>query len=129
MSETVDTKEKKDETPSSVIKIEYKGTTHELKFPNTGEMMDLAILKVQLSQGNYSRIANTTLLGDKLAQFSVDTIAHLTVLCPDLIKSLNVASYSEMEMTDMALLINIYLESILPWMNSWYNLLDKIGAE
>ena len=122
MSETVDTKEKKDETPSSVIKIEYKGTTHELKFPNTGEMMDLAIL-------NYSRIANTTLLGDKLAQFSVDTIAHLTVLCPDLIKSLNVASYSEMEMTDMALLINIYLESILPWMNSWYNLLDKIGAE
>jgi len=128
MSETVK-KEEKDDTPSRVISINYKGTDYDLEFPNTGQMMDLAILKVQLSNGNYNRISNTTLLGDKLAQFSIDTISHLTILCPELLKTLNVASYSEMEMKDMTILINIYLEKILPWMNSWYHLLDKVGEK
>lgn len=123
--------DKKEEsaTPDRTLKINYKGAEHELTFPNTGQLMDLAIMKADLSKGTYNIISNTSIMGDKLAQFSLDTIVHLTVLCPDLIKGLNIQTYSEMEVIDMKALIKIYIEEVLPWMNSWYRLLNDIGAD
>ncbi len=124
-----DKKKKEDAVPQKTQKITYKGTEYELKFPNTGQLMDLSLMKAELSNGNYNIIANMPALADNLAQFSIDTICHLTVLCPELLKSLNVKTYSEMELVDMKALIQIYIKDILPWMNSWYKVLNDIDAE
>jgi len=123
------TKKKEDAAPQKTQKIHYKGTDYELTFPNTGQLMDLAVMKAQLSDGNYNIISNMPALADNLAQFSIDTVTHLTVLCPELLRNLNVKTYSEMELMDMKELIKLYIKDILPWMNSWYNVLNDIDAE
>lgn len=115
--------------PSKTLGFEYKGVAYELKFPNTGKLMDISVMKAKMLQGTYGIIADSELMGDMLSQFSADTIAHLTVLCPDLLKNLNVQSYSELELVDMKELINVYLKNILPWMNSHYNMLNSLDSQ
>lgn len=116
-------------TPDRSLEIVVGDKTYKLNFPNTGELMDLAILRSRLSEGNYNSIANTLILGDKLAQFSIDTIAHLSILCPSLLNDLNVKNYTDLDVLSMKKLIRIYIDKIFPWMNSWYELLNSLDEE
>lgn len=122
-------------TPDRSLEIVVGDKTYKLNFPNTGELMELAILRAKLSDGNYNSISNTLILGDKLAQFAIDTVAHLSILCKtsssedSLLKDLNVKNYLELSVLDMKKLIKIYIDKILPWMNSWYELLNSLDEE
>ena len=115
--------------PIKTLDFKFNEKNFTINFPNTGELMELSILKAKLSDGNYNAISNTDLLEDKLAQFSIDTVSHLTIMCPDLLKHLNVKSYLDLDLVDMKRLISVYVKSILPWMNSWYKVLNSMDED
>lgn len=121
--------QKENATPSRTIKINYKGKEYDIEFPNTGGLMDIAVMKAQLSAGMYNQIQVSSAMSDNLARFSIDTIAHFSVLLPDFLKDLNVKTYSEMDLMDMKELVMIYIEEIFPWMTSWMKLLNNVDAK
>lgn len=129
MSEKNENEEVKKEMPSRELSFKHKDLDYKIKFPNTGQLMQISVMKANLSVGAYDIIASSDSMGDMFSQFSMDTISHLSVLCPELLKNLNVKTYSALELIDMKELVQIYMKQIHPWMNSWYEILNDLGEK
>lgn len=121
--------QEKKKLPNRELSFKLEGKDYLMKFPNTGELMEIAIMRARLSGGKYDMLSNTQILGDKLAQFSIDTIVHFSILSPDLLKNLNVKSYLDLELMDMKKIITLYIKEVLPWLNTWYEVLNSIDED
>lgn len=121
-------KEKK-KLPNRELSFKLEDKEYLMKFPITSELIDIAIVRARLSAGRYDVLSNTQILGDKLAQFSIDTIAYFSILCPELLKNLNVKSYLDLELMDMKKIITLYINKVLPWLNEWYDILNSVDED
>lgn len=99
--------------------------TYTVEFPNTGDLMTIEILKTQLSKGQYSSLSESNTVTGNYSRFLVDMIAVFTVLLPDLKKDMNVKTISELKVEDSKKLLKIYLQEVLPWLNSWFEILNS----
>ena len=118
--------------PNSKIELVFKINNEELKFnikfPKTGELIDIENDKKLIANNNY-RGFNLQDNSTSFAKMSIDTIATFQILLPELIGNFNVKNYFEMELIDMKKLINVYAKQFLPWYNEWITILSNFDDE
>lgn len=119
--------EKKLPERKKTFKIE--GNSYEVEFPNTGGLIEIEILKSQLSRNQYAALAANTTDQGSYSRFLVDMIAVFTVLFPLLKKDMNVKTISELNGMDSKKLLKVYLNEVLPWMNQWFDALNTDDDE
>lgn len=111
--------------PDRKLTFEFKGNKYAIEFPNTGDLLEIMILKSRLSRGQYDNISASFKMDSKLAQTIIEAVSFLNVACPDLEKSLNVDSLLDLNMIDMRELLEVYLKEISPWYVNWITALNK----
>ena len=118
--------------PNSKLELIFKfgedEIKHTIKFPKTGELIDIENDKKLIANNNY-RGFNLQDNSTSFAKMSIDTIATFQTLLPDLISNFNVKNYFEMELIDMKKLISVYAKQFLPWYNEWITILSNFDDE
>jgi hypothetical protein len=116
-------------TPSKLLPVEIGGNSYSIKFPNTGEQMDIDLLKVQLSDGKYEALKYSVnkLLADQATV--IETIATFNILIPQLKKDLNVKSMRDLELGQMNQIVKVYEDEFLPWYEEWITILKADKSE
>ena len=90
-------------------------------YPNTRGLINISILKAQISKQQYDAISSSNNASDTYVLFLIDAIATLSVIAPELEKTLNAKSFYELDTVDASKILKVYLKTILPWMNEWQN--------
>ena len=108
------------------IEVDYNGQTFEVKFPNNREYVRIQNLKSILAS-NYESLQYIGTEGS-FAEMIVDAEAHLTVMCPKLVKSLNVP-IGDLSLVDMKTLTALYAEKIRPWYNECLNFIFGVDKK
>lgn len=109
--------------------FKIEGHSYEVEFPTTGGLMDIEIIKAQLSRGQYNNIADSGTAAGAYSRYLIDMIAVFTILFPDLKKDMNVKSISEIDPLASKKLLNIYIKKVMPWLNEWFELLNADDEE
>lgn len=99
--------------PKSVT-ISTGGNKYEVKFPNTGEYLDVMNIK--------SRLTSDLSLTDAYSSYAymmAEMIATYTVMIPALKKDLNVDSISKLSMIETKELLDSYNDVYKPFFDKW----------
>ena len=112
------------EVPSKTFNLKIKEQTYEVKFPNTGQLLDIQQRKSIITNGQYGNFSDQGTSG-LYAKYLADMIATFEVLIPKLKADLNV-SIMELESADSKDLLNVYLTDFLPWYEKWLTFLNKV---
>ena len=118
--------EKKMPLRKMTFKIEQN--SYDVEFPNTGGLIEIEVLKAQLSRNQYSSLSQSGSTG-LYNKFIIDMIATFTVLFPTLKKDLNVKTISELHPLETKKLLKVYLSDVLVWMNEWEEILNSDDEE
>ena len=121
--------EEKKKMPERQIKVKIKDNEYLCEFPTTGGLMEIEVLKTQLARGQYSEISNAGTVNSGYSRLLIDMIATINVLIPKLRKDMNVASISELHPIDSKTILQVYLKTILPWLNEWFIILNSDEEE
>lgn len=99
----------------TVLKLEVRGNTYDVTYPNTGQQIDMELLKAKIADGNYDtlRFSNNPLFQDSADK--IDMIATFSVLIPQLKKDINVDSFFKLEEEVTQELLEIYSLKFIPW--------------
>lgn len=104
--------------------IVFRDRNFILSYPTVGQLIDIRVLEKQLSRGT----ANDLLMGtgeDVDAFIYIRTFAHIKVLIPELVESLNVNSMLDLSVIDYQDLVDLYSNEIQPWLTEWQTQLKE----
>lgn len=106
------------------LTFELKEHTFSIEFPNNRQYVAIHNMKAMLSP----QYESLQYMGaeSEFATVIVDAVSHLSVLCPDIIKSLQVLSLMDLDMKATQELVKVYTEKIRPWYNEWLNDLFEV---
>jgi hypothetical protein len=119
-------KETEKQLPQSELEIVFKDHKYTIKFPNSGQFIDIELLKSNLSGGSYKNLFGST-ISAQWARYYIDTVATFNVLVPKIIEDLNTDSILNLSMTDSIPLVKEFKDKFLPWYNEWLTLLTGLG--
>lgn len=112
------------ELPKDSIQINFENNTYIVKFPTTGQLIDIEVLKSRLSKGQYINLLSGT--NDSLYSTAlIDAISTFTVLIPDLEKDINFKSILDIPLTKMKLILQQYIEIYKPWYMNWMDIITS----
>lgn len=114
--------------PQSELEIEFKDRKYTLKFPTTGQFIDIELMKSNISGGIYKNLFGST-VNAQWARYYIDAVATFNVLLPKLIEDLNTDSILNLSMTDSMPLVLEYKKKFLPWYNEWLTQLTGLDEE
>lgn len=117
---------KTNDFPPKTLTVEIKDNSYDIKFPDTGKLIDIEEIKSRVSNGNYNSFFGGTLSAE-MVRLLIDTIATFTILIPDLKKDLVVGSYFELELIDSIELLKVYRDKYLPWYNEWMTVITGLA--
>jgi hypothetical protein len=109
--------------------VKDKNESHEytIKAPNAGEILAIENLKASLTP-YYREIAEKGTSFGNLALDTVDMTAHLTILCPELIRNMQVP-IMKMGLPDLLQLKKAYITQFAPWWSEWNKLINHIDEK
>lgn len=110
---------------SKTVDIVVKGNTYSVKFPNTGQMIDISVYKNTVTNNRYEYLKFSMDAEMQKVSVMVDAIATFRSIAPDLIKDLNVKSIFDLEITEVAEIVDAYENTYLPWYEQWLNFLKN----
>lgn len=109
------------ETKASPLKrsttLVIKGNNYDVTYPNTGQSIDMELLKAKIADGNYDtlRFSINPLFQEQADK--IDMIAAFNTLIPALKNDLTVRSLFELTEEQSDELLEVYAEQFLPWFN------------
>lgn len=88
---------------------------YEVTYPNTGQLIDIELLKSKIADGNYDtlRFSINPLFQEQANK--IDMIATFNILVPELKNNLNVKSLFHLTEEQSDELLKVYLDQFLPW--------------
>lgn len=97
------------------VKLTVKNNVYNVDYPNTGQQIDIELLKAKIADGNYDalRFSNNPLF--QLQADKIDMIATFSILVPDLRKDLNVKSFFQLDEAASDELLQVYSQQFIPW--------------
>lgn len=103
------------------IVFKVRGNEYTVSSPNIAQLIQIELMKVSLSNGNYSTLIKTGTAGAINALDNIDMVAIISVLVPKLLEDLKIPSKNLMSLNiqDAKELLKEYKEQLLPWINSW----------
>lgn len=121
-------KDSKKKLPSREITINIQGKEYTVKFPNTGQLIDIETMKVRLSGDAQKSLLYSSTPAGQQAFVSIEAISTFTVLCPDMIKDLNMDMF-ELSPIDLKPILKEYTDKIHPWFAEWYNIINEVEED
>lgn len=106
------------------IDLTIFGNKYPCIFPNTGNFMDIQILKAKITENFYDSLKMLERDG-MIASIICDAIAHFSVLIPDLKKDLNVTSFLLLDLDKIIEMSYVYKDTFFPWFN---DLMEQVTA-
>lgn len=106
-----------------------EGREFVVTFPNTGEMMNIELLKIQLSDGKFDTLKfsyNEMFIQQAIR---IEAIATFSILLPTLKEALNVKSFLALDYEHAEIITKMYIDQFLPWYEEWLVLLNKPKEE
>jgi len=100
------------------ISIDFNGKKFMINFPNVGQMIDIESMKNALTGNKYGSFAASGIKSMYFILDVVDTIAFLSIMCPNLKNSVSEeqnVDYTQMKPESIKKLVQLYKEKILPW--------------
>lgn len=116
-------------TPSRKIEICIGHNSYEVKFPNTGQLLDIELLKIQMSNNQYDTLKFSFNPVFKRQVVTIDCVATFNTLIPKLREDLNVKSMYTLEVEQMSEILKVYEEIFLPWYEEWDSILSNPKKE
>lgn len=106
--------------------VEFKGNSYQVNFPNNREYVKIQNLKSLLAS-NYDSLEYN---GPEamFAQAIVDAESHLSVMCPDLVKSLN-KPFGELSLIESREIVTMYTQEVRPWYNELLNFVFGVNKK
>lgn len=118
----------KESTLAPSVFISLLNSEYEVKLPNTGQELDVAILLQQMSNEKYESFKLSYLPSMQREAVKLETMAYFNVLIPKLKADLTVKSLYELKRDQMDALIDAYLNQFLPWFEEWQVTFNKPKA-
>lgn len=118
----MESKEQKPD-PKEFIEIVIEGHTYTINFPKTGQLIDIENKKAALRP----RAINFNTDSSTMANLLIDTIATFEILCPAMIKDLNIDIY-ELDLIKSRVFIKAYTREFFPWYNEWIKIISDIDS-
>ncbi len=97
-----------------------------IKTPSVGDFYDIEVNKQMLGKGFYSSIVQTGTVSAQHAADMIDIEAHLSILCPDLLKDLKATSFRDLGLEDYNEVKTVYIKNFVPW---WKTIQDMLKVE
>lgn len=112
--------------PSKTLVFKFNDTEYTITFPNNKEYLAIQNLKAVLAPNAdiFQNIGAEGIYAESLA----DVEAHLTVLCPKLIKDL-AKTFGELTMIEGKQIVEAYSTQFRPWYNQWLNFIFRVTKE
>lgn len=108
------------------ISIKIKENSYDVKFPTTGQILDIENLKMVLSNGMYGSLQSARTTDSDIALDLIDAEAYFTILAPNLIKDLKVKTFRELDLMDAIEVRNVYVDQLLPFINGWRKAIKEL---
>jgi hypothetical protein len=100
------------ENLKEVITLTIKGHKFEVRFPNTGQLIDL--------EQWISRLSMPSNTGASLWAYNLAiAITTFRTLLPQLEEKLNVESFEKLSVGESSELVKVYLKEFRPWFDQW----------
>lgn len=102
------------------VSISTSGNKYDVKFPNTGQYLDIQNIK--------SRLTSDLTLNDAYSSYAymmAEMIATYTVMIPELKKDLNVDSISKLSLFETKELLDSYNDVYKPFFDKWMAILTQ----
>lgn len=110
--------------PNDSVQITVENNTYTIKLPNTGQLIDIEVLKNRISKGQYLNLISGT--NDAIYSSAiVDAISSFSVLIPDLEKDINYKNILELPLIKMKSILDQYINVYKPWYNEWMNVITS----
>jgi len=100
------------------IDFTVKENSYTIKLPTAGQLLDIEEYKAVFTNGRYGAILANRTKSSEAALDNVDMMAHLTAMCPDLIKDMaakGLSDWKQMSIIDLKELKEPYEKIFLPW--------------
>lgn len=111
--------------PSRELSFTVDKNNYKVQYPNTGQFLQIETMKVNLKGG----VAMDPTVNGQIANYSADMIAFFHTCCPEMKKDLGVKTFSDLDMLANKKLLNVYIKTIIPWLNEWEILLNTEEEE
>lgn len=97
------------------VTLDIRGNIYTIDYPNTGQQIDVELLKARIADGNYEmlRLSNNPLFQDQADR--IDMIATFSILIPKLKKDLNVETFFALKEEECDVLVKVYEDQFIPW--------------
>jgi hypothetical protein len=97
------------------IDLKIKSNTYSIEYPNTGQQLDIELMKAKMTDGNYETLRfGVSVLFQEQAN-KIDMIATFSILIPELKDNLSVRSFFHLSEEESNELLTVYTEQFLPW--------------
>lgn len=102
-------------TLKRTVTLTICGIDYEISYPNTGQSIDIELLKQQISNGNYDalRFSQSSLAQEQADK--IDMIATFNILIPMLKTDLNTKTLFDLTEEQSDVLLQVYKEDFLNW--------------
>lgn len=115
--------------PPSTISVNIGPNVYEIKFPTTGELIDIEAMKIALSKDTHRSIAFSGTASSDIAYVSISAISSFSVLLPKLKEDLAVKSLLELTPIQLKPLIKQYIKVYSPWFEKWVEVINSDDDE
>jgi hypothetical protein len=120
---------------SIVLKVQEN--SYEIKHPTIGQLIDIELLKAQITNGNYGKMVGNLSQSSILSLDMVDTFAHFRIMCPNLLNDLTVENWGDLGSLDSLDLFEAYVKQFKPWydefsthlLERWQSITDSIKSD
>lgn len=106
-------------TLSRAIEIVIKGNTYKATYPTVGQLMDIDILKLQMTNDKYDVMKFSYNASFQRRVLEAEAVATFNVLIPTLKADLTVKSMFDLSREEMDIVVKAYEDQFLPWFEEW----------
>jgi hypothetical protein len=106
-------------TVKTTLTFNCKGNSYTIKQPTVGKIIDIEMMKAQLTNGNYGRMVGNFNEMSVMSLDMVDMFAHFRILCPEFIKDLQTDNWADLDPFDAVEILKAYNEQFKPWYTSF----------
>lgn len=115
--------------PSRSITVKIGPNEYEIPFPKNGALIDMEVMKINLSKDTHSKMIFGTSSTSERAYLLIEAIVTFSVLIPRLKEDLAVKSLLDLDPYQSKELVNVYVKQFYPWFQEWMKIINEDEAE
>lgn len=108
------------------LTLNVSGNSYEVKQPSVGQIIDIEMMKAQITNGNYGKMIGNFSQMSVMSLDMIDMFAHFKILCPKLLKDLAVENWADLDAFDTMDMFKAYMKQFKPWYSVFSEKLTEV---